>query len=53
MASASYTRDDMILECSNSTMERGDVTDKTIQLSDSEDEKNPVNYSYIDKHEEY
>ena len=53
IAIASYTRDEMICEWSSSKMEYGEVNDETKQLSDDEDEKNQVHYSYIDKHADY
>ena len=53
IAISAYTRDEMICELSGSKMERGDVNDATIQLSDNEDEGNTVNYSYIDKPDDY
>ena len=53
MATAAYTRNEMISEWSNSKMEEGTYTVATKQASDDEDKDNKINYSYIKKHDDY
>ena len=53
MATAAYMHDEMISESSNSKMKEGTYTVATKQASDNKDKDNKINYSYIEKHDDY